>query len=80
MPFVSNVEPEDAPPDVKRIYDAGEKQRGFVMNSWKLIAHSPTIYRAYGQFLGAVSNPNKLKKSTLELGILKSSLLNSCVY
>ena len=58
MPFVSNVEPEDAPPDVKRIYDAGEKQRGFVLNSWKLIAHSPTIYRAYGQFLGAISNPN----------------------
>ena len=80
MPFVSNVEPEDAPPEVKRIYDAGEKQRGFVMSTWKLIAHSPTIYRAYGQFLGAINNPTQLKKSTLELGILKATLLNSCVY
>jgi uncharacterized peroxidase-related enzyme len=80
MPFINYVEPEDAPAEVRRIYEAGEKQRGLLMTTWKLVAHSPKTYRAYGQFLGAVSNPEVLPKSTLELAILKTSLLNSCIY
>lgn len=80
MPFIDYLDPEDAPDEVKRIWEAGKKQRGFIMSSWKMIAHSPKLYRAYGQFLGAVSNPEALPKSTLELGILKTTLLNSCIY
>lgn len=80
MPFINYVEPEDAPEEVKRIFEAGKEKRGFVLNTWKLLAHSPKIYRGYGQFVGAVLDPEELPKSILELGICKSSLLNSCIY
>ncbi|MFQ5611099.1 MAG: hypothetical protein ACE5H9_03105 [Anaerolineae bacterium] len=80
MSFVRQLEASEAPPEVKRMYRAVQKQRGFIFSNWKVLAHAPRILRGFGPFIFAVLNPAHLEQRILELAILKTSLLNRCPY
>ena len=80
MSFLTPIEPEDASPEILRIYESGEKRSGVLFNNWKQIAQSPKILRGYTQFVGAMLNPDNVEKRILELGILKVTLINRCRY
>ena len=80
MSFVRQIEPDEAPANIQRIYDAGIKQYGLLYNNWKVFANAPHLLRPFTQFVGAVLNPVSLDKRTLELAILKTSLTNHCYY
>lgn len=80
MSFVRQVEPEEASANIQRIYNAGIKQYGVLFNNWKIFANAPHLLRPFTQFVGAVLNPVSLDKRTLELAILKTSLINQCKY
>ncbi len=80
MSYLKQIEPDEASPDILRLYRGIEKQRGLIFNNWKLLAHSPHTLRGYSQMVGHVVNPTFLEKRTLELAILKTSLINQCYY
>ncbi len=80
MSYLKQIEPDEASPDILRMYRGIEKQRGLIFNNWKLLAHSPHTLRGYSQMIGQVVNPTYLSKRTLELTILKTTLLNECLY
>lgn len=80
MSFVHQVEPEEASASIKRIYEAGIKQYDVLFNNWKIFANAPHLLRPFTQFVGATLNPVNLDKRTLELAILKTSLINECKY
>jgi alkylhydroperoxidase family enzyme len=78
--FVKQVQNEEAPELVRRIFEAGQKQYGLVFNNWRVFAQSPELLRPFAQFIGAVTSPTRLSKRTFELAVLKTSLLNQCNY
>ncbi len=80
MSFVKQLEHDDAPAEVQRVYTAGEKTYGLVFNNWKLMAHNPRTLRGYTQFIGGVLNPEELDKRTMEMAIFKTSIINQCRY
>ncbi len=80
MSFVKQIQMEEAPPDVQRIFASGQRRIGLIYNNWKIFAHAPHILRAFTQFIGAVLNPVHLEKRVMELCIVKTSMLNKCHY
>ncbi len=80
MSFVRQIETEEAPPEIQRLYKAAHKQHGLIFNNWKVMANAPHILRSFGKFIFAVLNPAAVERRILELAILKTSLINQCRY
>lgn len=80
MSFVHQIEYDEAPPEIQRLFRACKKERGFVFNNWKVLAHAPQIMRGFSQFIFAALAPQAVEKRIVELAILKTSLLNQCRY
>ena len=76
MSYIKQIEPDEASPDILRMYRGIEKQRGLIFNNWKLLAHSPHTLRGYSQMIGHIVNPQYIEKRMSELVILKTSLIN----
>jgi alkylhydroperoxidase family enzyme len=75
------VERDDAPAPVRRIYDAIEREGRPVTNMLKMLAHEPTVLRAYNQLSGALfTDDSKLSPKLKELAYLRVSILNGCDY
>ncbi len=80
MPFIDPIPFDQAPPIVRRIYEATEHARGVVPNSQRTMAYNPEVLRAFGPFVGAISRENVLPNRLKELAILRVTLINGCRY
>jgi hypothetical protein len=54
---IEPVEKDRAPAQVRRIYEAIEREGRPVSNLLKMLAHVPPVLRAYNQLFGALSRP-----------------------
>jgi AhpD family alkylhydroperoxidase len=76
------IEQEDAPPEVRSVYDAIKAARGVpdVNNFWKALAvHPPTLARTW-ESLSAVMAPGALDPLTKEMLYLAVSMAAGCAY
>jgi AhpD family alkylhydroperoxidase len=76
------IEQEDAPPEVRAVYDAIKAARGVpdVNNFWKALAvHPPTLARTW-ESLSAVMAPGALDPLTKEMLYLAVSMAAGCAY
>jgi alkylhydroperoxidase family enzyme len=75
------VSPDSASPDVKRIFDAMTASGTVVSPFIGMLAHKPTVLRAYNQLSGALwGADSKLPEKLKDLAYLRASILNGCEY
>jgi len=80
MDGISYVEKDNAPPEVKAIYEQLEQRYGTVPNMVKGLANSPSLFQTLMPFLRSVLGPNTLDPQIKELAILTTTKLNLCSY
>jgi AhpD family alkylhydroperoxidase len=76
------IEYEDAPPEVRAVYDDIMATRGtdWINGFWKALAHHPPTLERTWRDLKAVMAPGALDPLTKELIYLAVSATNSCEY
>jgi alkylhydroperoxidase family enzyme len=76
MARVSYVEPQNAPPEVKEIYD--KVLKGKVGNIQKAMAHQPQLLKTFLPFYGSIGK--SLGQRLYELIYIRVSMVNGCNY
>ncbi len=76
------LEYQEAPPEVRAVYDDIMKTRNtdWINNFWKAIAHDPALLRRTWESLKQVMAPGALDPLTKELIYLAVSVTNQCAY
>ena len=76
MARISLIEPEQASPEVKEIYD--QKLRGKPGNVHKALAQRPEVLKAFLPFYASIGR--SLDRKLYELIYIRVSMLNACRY
>jgi uncharacterized peroxidase-related enzyme len=76
MARISLIDPENASPEVKEIYE--QKLRGKPGNSQKALAHRPELLKNFLSFYASVGR--SLDRKLYELIYIRVSLINQCHY
>ncbi|RIK86864.1 MAG: alkylhydroperoxidase [Hyphomicrobiales bacterium] len=81
-PVVALIEYEEAPDEVRAIYDDIMETRGidWVNNFWKVLAHDPDLLRRTWQDLKRVMGPGELDPLVKEMIYIAVSATNGCEY
>jgi len=82
MPTVPMVEYDEAPAEVRAIYDdiMATKAIDFVPNFWKTIASHPPLLEEVWQSLKRAMTPGRVDALTKEMIALAVSATNGCTY
>ncbi len=82
MPTVAMVEYDQAPPEVRAIYDEIMAAKGidFVPNFWKTLATHPPLLEDVWRSLARTMAPGRLDALTKEMIALAVSATNGCTY
>ncbi|HCP00346.1 MAG: hypothetical protein CL573_09675 [Alphaproteobacteria bacterium] len=83
MSRVPNINPEDAPEELKHFYDAVTGMVGRVPNAYRTMAHAPYLAMLYLPFQAANQRewPGvNLSSNLKEMVIIKTSHINDCEY
>ncbi len=80
MGRIPPVEYDDAPPDLRALYDRIAAARGSVLNVHKGIANHPEALRAFFELTVATYRSGSLAPRHQELAYLYTSTLNQCHY
>ncbi|MFC1491227.1 carboxymuconolactone decarboxylase family protein [Nitrospinota bacterium] len=80
MPRLPKITDEEAPEEVRKVFDGARELLGFVSNSTRTIAHSPWVVRWLIPFTTAVQRESGgvLDAKTKELAIIRTSVVNNC--
>jgi uncharacterized peroxidase-related enzyme len=79
-PLVALVSKEEATPEVRELFEAGEAVYGRVLNTWQALAHRPEIFVAYMPYLRSIVGPGALDQRLKELVEVRTAVLNRCLY
>jgi uncharacterized peroxidase-related enzyme len=79
-PLVGLVSKEDATPEVRAVFEAGEALYGRVLNTWHALAQRPEIFVAYMPYLRSIVGPGALDQRLKELVEVRTVVLNRCLY
>ena len=76
------VEYQDAPPEVRAIYDdiMATRKTDWINNFWKAIAHDPALLRRTWESLKPIMAAGALDPLTKELIYIAVSVTNNCTY
>ncbi len=80
MAWIETVPPDQATGQLKRIYQASEKQFGFVPNIRRALSLDPEMLRGYLQLSGAVYGGGPLPALEREMIAVLVSATNGCHY
>ena len=80
MTWIETVSPDNAPGEIKQMYDAFQRQNGFVPNIRRSMSLNPTALRAYVQLSAAVYGGGPLAPEDREMVATVVSALNTCHY
>ncbi len=76
MARVSYIEPENAPPEVREIYE--KALRGKPNSVQKILAHRPEMLKNFIAFYGSVGR--SLERRLYEMVYIRVSMINQCHY
>jgi alkylhydroperoxidase family enzyme len=77
---ISLVENDQAPPVVRRIYEALQQRAGGVAPYFKVLAHKPDVLRAFNQLHAAIWTEGALSAKLKHLAYLRASILDGCEF
>lgn len=80
MPRVPPVDPEQAPDQIRRVYEELKKTKWRIPTMYRILAHHPEILRAHEDYFDAVMNRGVLDRRLKEKVAYKVAKLNSCAY
>jgi alkylhydroperoxidase family enzyme len=80
MAVVDPIPKDQAPGDLKTVYDDLTKRFGRVPNIFAVMAHRPGVLKAFRPLYAAVMSGGTVEAKHKELAYLKTSLLNGCEY
>jgi alkylhydroperoxidase family enzyme len=80
MPRLSKLDLDNAPPDVKPIFEAIYQKRGNIPNMFRTMGHRPEILKTMDAHFKAVMAPTTLSVRLKELVVLRVSEINGCDY
>lgn len=82
MATLGYIEYDQAPPDVRAVYDDIMKTRGtdWINNFWKALAHDPATLRRTWESIKQIMAPGALDPLTKELIYVAISVTNQCGY
>ena len=82
MPIARPIEPEDASPEVRAVFDdiMATRKIDWVNNFWKVLAHHPPTLKRTWESLKQVMAPGALDPLTKEMVYLAVSVTNGCAY
>lgn len=81
MPYIRQIEDEEASGAAQRELDAARKRAGRVWNIVRIMTPNPAVLRASMQFYSAVMHgPSPLSRWRRELLAVVTSQRNHCVY
>ena len=75
---ISLVEQDQAPPVVRRIYEALQLRSGSVAPYFKVLAHKPDVLRAFNQLHAAIWAEGALAAKLKHLAYLRVTILDGC--
>ena len=75
---ISLVEQDQAPPVVRRIYEALQLRSGSVAPYFKVLAHKPDVLRAFNQLHAAIWADGALAAKLKHRAYLRASILDGC--
>jgi AhpD family alkylhydroperoxidase len=79
-PLVGLVSKDEAPPEVRAVFEGGEAQYGRVLHTWQALAQRPEIFVAYLPYLRSIVGPGELEQRIKELVEVRTAVLNRCLY
>ena len=80
MPRIPLVEPADASPDVRAIYDEMQSWGGQLLNVAKLFGNHPSFLAGFSRLFEPLYRNPMLPPRLRELAYLRASQLNACHY
>ena len=80
MAVVKPLPQENAPEDLKPIYESMKKKFGRMPNFFGVMANKPEVLKHFLPFYAAITGPGALDHRYKELAYLKTSIVNSCEY
>ena len=82
MATLGLIEYQDAPPEVRAVYDdiLATRKTDYVNNFWKALAHDPPTLRRTWESVKQIMAPGALDPLTKELIYIAVSVTNQCPY
>lgn len=82
MPTARPIEPKDASPEVRAVFDdiMATRKTDWINDFWKILAHHPPTLKRTWESLKQVMAPGALDPLTKEMIYLAVSVTNSCNY
>ena len=82
MPIARPIEPEDASPEVKAVFDdiMATRKTDWINNFWKVLAHHPPTLKRTWESVKEVMAPGALDPLTKEMIYLAVSVTRGCEY
>ncbi len=80
MSRIRPVDPEQAPEQIRRVYEELKKTKWRIPTMYRILAHHPQILRAHEDYFDAVMNRGVLDRRLKEKVAYKVARLNGCAY
>jgi len=80
MPRVREIEDDGGDPILQEMFQKEQDAFGYVLNTTKVMAHTPVILRAAKQLAAAIGRSGLLPKGLLPLVYLRVALINGCPF
>ena len=82
MPIARPIQPEDASPEVRAVFDdiMATRKTDWVNNFWKMLAHHPPTLKRTWESVKQVMAPGALDPLTKEMIYLAVSVTRGCEY
>jgi alkylhydroperoxidase family enzyme len=80
MPRVREIEDDGGDPILQDLFAKEREAFGYVLNTTKVMAHTPVILRAAKQLGASIEKSGLLPKGLLPLVYLRVALINGCPF
>ena len=82
MPIARPIQPEDASPEVRAVFDdiMATRKTDWINNFWKVLANDPATLKRTWEDLKQIMGPGTLDPVVKEMLYLAVSMTNSCEY
>ena len=80
MARLSKISPDQAGPELRKVFDAFLRERGNIPNMFRTMAHRPDITTTLAKHFAAVMNTGTVEKKLKEMVAVRVSHINRCDY
>lgn len=80
MPRISEVLPEQAPSEVRALFDRQMEENGFLYNTTKVYAHVPSIMFAASALGNAIRGESHVEQEILSMVNVRAAKINGCPF